>query len=221
MKKILIFILITLSFTKLHSQGFNINPGINFGTSYYIGDINHTKQFYSPKLAFGITLRHNFNYYYALKLNIIRASFSGSDADFPSKYQQLRGHSFSNTVYELGLQGEFNFLSFTPYIRKNYTPYITFGAAFVASDNFSSYFASFPLGIGYKYSPIKKMTISAEWSFRPTTSDKLDLLEPTDNNKQITKRNTNDWYSIAAVTICYNFQSSKKWCPAYKKKRKK
>lgn len=220
MKKILIFILVSLSISKVYSQGFNVEPGITVGSSYYLGDINHTKQFYSPGLTYGIALRHNYNDYYALRLNILRATISGNDADFENMYQKIRAHSFSNTIYEFGLQGEFNFLSFTSQIKKDNAPYITFGVAFVASNNFSSYSAGFPVGIGYKFAPIKKMTISAEWVFRLTTSDKLDLLEPIINSKQITKSNTNDWYSIAGITLSYNFQSDKKWCPAYNKHRK-
>jgi len=219
-KKTLIFIIIIFSIFNLKSQSFNVEPGITIGTSYYLGDVNHTKHFYSPKFAFGITLRHNYNEYYAVKLNIIRATISGNDADFSNIYQKTRGHSFVNNLYEFGFQGEFNFLSFTSYIKKNSAPYITAGVAFVASNNFASYSAGFPIGVGYKYAPIKKMTISAEWSFRTTTSDKLDLLEQTSTNyKQITKKKTSDWYSIAGITVTYNFQSDKKWCPAYKKRK--
>lgn len=220
MKNTLIFALTILSFFNLKSQSFNVEPGLTLGTSYYLGDINHTKQFYSPKFTFGIALRHNYNEYYAVRLNILRVTIAGNDADFLNKYQQQRGHSFVNNLYEFGLQGEFNFLSFTSYIKKNSAPYITAGVAFVAYNSFASYSASFPIGVGYKYSPIKKMTISAEWVFRPTSTDKLDLLLPMENTKQITKRNTSDWYSIAGITVCYNFQSEKKWCPAYKKYRK-
>ena len=54
-----------------------------------------------------------------------------------------------------------------------------------------------------------------------TISDNLDLLLPSDTfSKQITKSNNNDWYSIAGITVTYNFRSDKKWCPAYQQQRK-
>ena len=66
----------------------------------------------------------------------------------------------------------------------------------------------------------KRMTLSAEWVFRNTTTDNLDLLLPADSfTKQITKRNNFDWYSIAGITLTYNFASDKKWCPAYPKEK--
>jgi len=215
-----VLILLTFFFVfNLKSQNFNVEPGIVVGTSYYIGDINHSKHFYSPKLAFGLALRHNFNTFYALRLNIIRATISGNDADFSNIYQKARAHSFINNLYEFGLQSEFNFLNYNSYKKKSYSPYLTVGIAFVALNNFSSYTAALPIGVGWKYSPIKKLTVSAEWVFRSTTSDKLDLLlAHNENTKQITKTKSNDWYSIAGITVSYNFRSDKKWCPAYKKK---
>jgi len=216
-KKFLTVIFILSLFFNLKSQNFNIEPGLIIGTSYYLGDVNHTKQFYSPKFTVGGAIRHTYNEFYAIRLNVLRATISGNDADFTNRYQQIRGYSFKNNIYELGLQMEFNFLNFNSYKKKSYAPYITGGVAFVTHNNFLSYTAAFPIGLGWKYSPIKKMTVSAEWVFRNTISDKLDLLIPSENTKQTTKQNSYDWYSIAAITVTYNFKSEKKWCPAYKK----
>lgn len=201
------------------SQKFNLEPGFVIGTSYYIGDVNHSKHFYSPNLALGLSLKHNFNKHYALKLNLIRATLSGNDADFTSRYQQIRNHSFVNNIYELGLQTEFNFLGLNPYKKKTYSPYLTAGIALVGTNNLSSYTVAFPIGVGWKYVPKKKLTLSFEWAFRFTTTDNLDLLIPqVENTKQITKSNTNDMYSVFGVSLSYNFRSEKQWCPAYKKK---
>jgi hypothetical protein len=196
------------------AQGLNIEPGVFIGTSYYMGDVNHVRQFYSPGLSFGIIARYTFNEHYAIKLNLLRAKISGNDADFSNLYQQTRGYSFENTIYEIGVQTEFNFLSYSPFIRKSSTPYISLGLAVALSKATA---LSIPMGIGWKYTPGKKMTLSAEWVFRNTSSDKLDLLLPTETiSKQLTNLNTVDWYSIAGITITYNISSDKKWCPAYK-----
>ena len=220
-KQTFIFILFFFSTLNLAAQKFNIEPGITVGTSYYLGDINHGKQFYSPGFTVGLSFRHTISNFYAFRINILRLSISGNDADFPSIYQQIRGHTFKNTIYELGIQHEINFLSFNAGLKYNQTPYITIGAAIAAANSFQTVTPVIPLGVGYKFSPIKKMTVNIEWCFRSAFSDKLDLLEQQNIfQKQLTKTKNNDWYSIAGITITYNFASDKKWCPAYNKKKK-
>jgi hypothetical protein len=219
-KKFLFISLILILTSDIKAQNFNFEPGITLGSSYYLGDINHTKQFYSPGIAFGLTFRQSLNDYYAYKINILRAKITGNDLDFNNIYQITRAHSFSNTIYEIGIQGEFNFNTFNSYVKNSSAPYITAGIAFVISNSFSSYTASIPIGIGYKYSPSKRLTLSAEWSFRPSFSDRLDLLVPLETtNKQITKQKNTDWYSIAGITVTYNIRTEKKWCPAYSKNK--
>ncbi len=218
MKKSLFIIVIIFTAINSFAQKFNIEPGITIGSSYYLGDINHTKQFYSPGLTIGLAFRHSFNEYYAVRLNILKAKISGNDADFPSIYQQIRAHAFVNNIYEIGLQTEFNFLEFNSRVRKSSAPYITAGLALAMSNSFQTFSLAIPMGVGYKYSISKRLSISAEWVFRNTTTDKLDLLLPADpSSKQLTKIKNADWYSIAGLTITYNFASNKMWCPAYPK----
>lgn len=220
-KKALTALIIFFFAAGVNAQKINIEPGITLGSSYYMGDINHVRQFYSPGFAFGLVFRQSFNDHYALRLNIMKAKVSGNDADFDSEYQQVRAHSFSNNIYEIGLQGEFNFQPFNTFAKKSNAPYITSGLALSISNSFQSFALSIPMGIGYKYSPTKRMTLSAEWSFRYTTTDELDYLTADDIFiKQRTKSKNYDWYSVAGITITYNFENEKKWCPAYSKKRK-
>ncbi len=178
MKKILFITLIIFTTNNLFAQKLNIEPGITIGTSYYLGDINHTRQFYSPGLTIGLAFRHSFNEHYAIRLNILKAKISGSDTDFPSIYQQTRAHTFVNNIYEFGLQAEFNFFEFNSRIKKSSAPYITAGLALAVSNSFQTFSLAIPMGIGYKYSATKRLTFSAEWVFRNTTTDNLDLLLP-------------------------------------------
>lgn len=220
-KNTIILLILFFSILNTDAQKFNIEPGLTIGTSYYLGDINHTKQFYSPGFTFGLAFRHTISDFYAIRINILRSPISGNDADFSSVYQQLRGHSFKNTIYELGIQYEINFLSFNTFIKKSQAPYLTAGIAVASANSFQIITPAIPLGIGYKFSPAKRMTVNAEWCFRMTFSDRLDLLEQTNfQQKQLTKIKNNDWYSIAGITVTYNFASEKKWCPAYSKKKK-
>lgn len=220
-KNIILLPLISLLFSASYAQKINIEPGITIGTSYYLGDINHTRQFYSPGLTFGLAFRQTISNFYALRFNILRSSIAGNDADFSNIYQQVRNHSFKNTIYEFGVQSEINFLSFNTGIRKDYAPYITAGIGIATANSFQVITPVIPLGIGWKFSPSKRMTLNAEWCFRTTFSDRLDLLEqPNLHQKQLTKIKNNDWYSIAGITVTYNFASEKKWCPAYSKPKK-
>ncbi len=220
-KYIAIFLFFLISALSSNAQKLNIEPGITIGTSYYLGDINHSRQFYSPGYTFGIALRQTLSDFYALRINILRSTISGNDADFSSIYQQIRGFSFNNTIYELGAQYEINFLSFNTGIKKSQTPYITVGLAVATANSFQIITPVIPIGAGYKYSPTKRMTVNLEWCFRTTFSDRLDLLEQQNPlQKQLTKIKNNDWYSVAGITITYNFENEKKWCPAYSKKNK-
>ncbi len=219
-QKTVILFAVVILMSNANAQKLNIEPGIIAGTSYYMGDVNHTRQFYAPRFSGGIVLKQTFSAFYEIRLNLLRSSVSGNDADFPNKYQQQRGHTFDNDLYEISAQCEINFLNFNTRIRKSAAPYITAGIGVVAGNNFKTIAPIIPMGIGYKYSPTKRMTISAEWCFRNTFTDKIDMLEQTGNTKQLTNIKNYDWYSIAGIIITYNFQSDKKWCPAYRKSKK-
>jgi hypothetical protein len=216
--KKIVFLLIFVSYILVGSaQKLRLEPGILIGTSYYLGDVNHVRQFYSPELSYGIIVRYPLNEYYAFRINVLKARISGNDADFSSLYQQIRGHAFSTNIYEIAFLTEFNFLSYNSNIKKSYSPYLTFGIGAALSQSSS---IAFPMGVGWKYSFGKKTTLSAEWVFRNTTTDQLDLLVPADvHTKQRTKVNNVDWYSIAAISITYNIAPEKRWCPAYNRKK--
>lgn len=198
--------------------------GINIGTSYYMGDINQSRLFYSPKLAYGLLYRHNINDRNSYRVQFAKQKLTGNDLDFSSGYQQTRGHSFTNNIYELGVQYELHFLAFNPRKRLKYTTYITIGAAAImTSSPLRKFTASIPLGVGFKYGITKRLTLGAEWTYKKTFTDHLDLLpentyspsiSPT-SVKQRTYDSSYDWYSLAGIIISYNFASTKKWCPAY------
>ncbi len=205
--------------------------GLFVGSSYYLGDINHLKPFYSPGADYGILHRYTFNKHFALKTQIGRMALSADDNDFSSVYQQKRNHSFSTHLIEFVSMGEFNFLPYNPPARLNFTPYVTAGFGVALADNlqYSNFYTVIPIGAGFKTALSKRLTLSASWVFRNAMSDLLDDLPPTVPslnldlyaNKQLTQSSTNDWYSVLDISISYNFASTKKWCPAYLKSSKK
>jgi opacity protein-like surface antigen len=228
LKKTFVILLFFYASTAL-SQKLKSEFGLTAGVAYYMGDINHTKQFYSPKIGFGILYRHNFNPRYAVRVFLNRLSVSGSDLDFSNGYQQSRAHSFSQSIVEFGSMAEFNFLDFVPVDYQRFSPYITAGPSLaytqIPGKNFQ---IVIPFGAGIKYALNKRLTLGVEWVFRKTFTDRIDLLynssisetSPPIAYKQISSDNTKDWYSFAGIVISYNFASDKKWCPAYNKPKK-
>jgi hypothetical protein len=214
-RKFVHLIIFTSIFGNLAAQKINLEPGVIFGTSYYLGDVNHTRQFYSPEMSYGIIIRYSFSDHYALRLNLLKAKISGNDADFTNQYQQIRGHAFINNIYEIGVLTEFNFFSYNSNIKKSSSPFLIFGLAAAVSKATT---LSIPMGLGWKYSFGKRITLAGEWVFRNTITDELDLLLPPEiTSKQLTNLNNVDWYSIAGISITYNLSLGKKWCPAYKR----
>ena len=101
MKKGIFIILIVLSISYIKAQGLKGELGIILGTSYYLGDVNHSKQFYSPKLVYGVLYKRNLNEHYALRLNVMKMKLSGNDQDFDNGYQHYRNHNLSHNIYEI------------------------------------------------------------------------------------------------------------------------
>ncbi|PID88378.1 MAG: hypothetical protein CSB06_00450 [Bacteroidia bacterium] len=212
-----IFILSLSTLTLSAQKRLNIRPGIIGGVSYYQGDMNHLRQFYSPEPAFGALLHLSFNEHYALRLTAQKMALSANDADFDNLYQKQRNHSFKTDFIEASVQAEFNFFPLSMFKRRIGTPYITTGFALLIAKPVTY---SIPMGIGFKYAASKRLVIGAEWVFRAALSDDLDQLEAADFRlKQVTKKETNDWYSAASLIITYNFASEKKRCPAYRRRK--
>jgi opacity protein-like surface antigen len=200
--------------------------GVTVGAAYYLGDINHSKQFYSPSFAFGALYRYNIDTRYSWRISFNRIVVKGSDSDFPSLYQKTRNHSFRNEIFEIGLSGEFNFMDYAPYNFENFSPYVSLGGSLAITQIPTKKFQFVvPFGAGVKYAINKKLYLGLEWVFRKTFTDRIDLLYnsspdpalPPQTAKQISNENSKDWYTFAGLTISFNIESEKKWCPAYQK----
>jgi opacity protein-like surface antigen len=195
------------------------NVGIFAGTSYYMGDINPNRHFYRPSLAFGMIYRYNINTRYAIRANGYYADLSGNDLDFSriNPDRPVSPANFQTSIFDIGLQVEFNFLPYTPNFGKwEYTPYISSGIAMgmiMGSNTDAVNTLSFPLGIGVKVNLTSRLAAGAEWSFRKTFSDRIDGIEnPAGKNSFI---HNNDWYSFMGIFITYKFFNFAKTCPAY------
>ena len=142
-------ILIIISSTIANAQKLDGEFGVFAGVSYYLGDVNHSKQFYSPSFSYGVLYRINLNPRYTFRIEFLQVSLKGSDNDFSNGYQQSRAHSFSNKIYEIGVQTEFNFLTYNPRNFQKFTPYVIGGISLLIapSPDYKSLFIAIPIPI--------------------------------------------------------------------------
>ena len=220
MKHIIFISCIALTLTVSAQRKADI--GVLLGGSYYLGDINPSKHFYSPSYTIGGIYRYNFNKRYSLRFNGLYTRLVGNDADFPERNNPLRPDvSFNTNVLDLVAQVEFNF---QPYMTGNekgeFSPYLSVGIGYTAVISSSASNSAvtptgttnFPFSAGVKYNVDRRLSVGLEWSFRKTFSDTLDGVEGSIENGLL---HNNDWYAFVGVFITYKFFKFAADCPAY------
>jgi hypothetical protein len=216
MKKAIISLLLSFLFIvpQLRAQFEAIKQegeiGFSAGAAHYFGDLNTTAQLNRSKPAIGIFFRKQFGNYTALRVAAHYAQLGYSDIyNTNNTYQSARNLSFNTNIFELTLQGDFNFFRFLaadPYHR--FTPYITFGAGIFSYDPYAYYrgqkvflrplgtegqgspaypdrkpYSSMgicvPLGVGFKFSVNSRVNLGFEVVHRFTNTDYLDDVSTT------------------------------------------
>lgn len=184
--------------------------GVGIGSGHYFGDLNTRAHVNRPKVAASVFFRKNFGNYIALRIGASFAQLGYSDRyNTHNTYMYSRNLSFNSKVWELALQGDFNFFRFMPgEPQYNFTPYITLGAGVFTYDpyaylgnekvflrtlgtegqgsslypdrkQYSSMAISIPFGGGIKYSFNERMNIAFEVLHRFTNTDYLDDVSKT------------------------------------------
>src|SRR5574339_1069960 len=113
--------------------------GVGLGLGHYFGDLNTRAKLNRPKIAATAFFRKNFGNYIALRVGASFAQLGYSDIyNDHNEYMKARNLSFNSNVWELALQGDFNFFRFMPgEPGYNFTPYITFGVGVFNYDPFA------------------------------------------------------------------------------------
>ncbi len=220
MQKLLVILLVTTCFvgfnpTQLNAQNqYAIRQegefGIAIGAGHYFGDLNTRAQLNRPKIAGSVFFRKNFGNYVALRIGASYARLGYSDKfNEHNEYMYRRNLSFNTNVWELALQGDFNFFRFMPgEPGYNFTPYVTLGAGVFSYDPFaylrgekiflrplgtegqglaaypdrkqySSMGISIPFGVGFKYALNERTNVGFEILHRFTNTDYLDDVSTT------------------------------------------
>ena len=182
--------------------------GITFGAAHYFGDLNTRASINRPKPALGVFFRKQFGDYVAMRLAAHFAQLGYSDVYSKNDYQKSRNLSFNTNIWEITLQGDFNFFKFIPGDPEHmFTPYITLGAGVFTYDpyaylngekkylrrlgtegqnvgylgrkEYSPMTYCIPFGVGVKYNISPKTNISFEIAHRFTGTDYLDDVSTT------------------------------------------
>ena len=220
MKKLLAIVIFTTIFScfsqgMLNAQNqYSIRQegefGVGVGAGHYFGDLNTRAQLNRPKIAATMFFRKNFGNYVALRIGASFARLGYSDMhNKHNEYMYRRNLSFNSNVWELALQGDFNFFRFMPGVPGlNFTPYVTLGGGVFSYDPFaylnrekiflrplgtegqglsayperkqySSMGISIPIGVGFKYALNERTNVGFEILHRFTNTDYLDDVSTT------------------------------------------
>ena len=184
--------------------------GVGIGAAHYFGDLNTRAHINRPKFAATAFFRKNFGNYIAVRVGASFAQLGYSDIyNDHNEYMQKRNLSFNSNVWELAVQGDFNFFRFMPgEPGYNFTPYVTFGVGVFNYDPFAmlqgqkhflrplntegqgttqypdrkpygSMAFSIPFGAGVKYCINERINIGFEIVHRVTGTDYLDDVSKT------------------------------------------
>lgn len=184
--------------------------GFSVGAAHYFGDLNTKGKLNRPKPTIGAFFRKQFGNYIGIRIGAHYAQLGYSDVyNTQNDYQLRRNLSFNTNIFELALQGDFNFFKFVPGDPEHsFTPYVTIGAGIFSYDpyaflNGQKHFLrplgtegqglaaypdrkpyntmafSFPIGVGVKYAINDRMNIGIEVAHRYTNTDYLDDVSTT------------------------------------------
>lgn len=182
--------------------------GFTFGTANYYGDINTRSSINRQKPAFGMYFRKHLGGYVGARISAHYAKIGYSDTYSKNDFQRLRNLSFNSNIWEVAVQGDFNFFKFIPGIPGyTFTPYITLGVgafsydpyAFIGGQKtflrplgtegqnigyegrkpYKNIALAFPVGVGLKYNISEKVNFTIELAHRITSTDYLDDVSTT------------------------------------------
>lgn len=184
--------------------------GLSAGAAHYFGDLNTRAKINRPKIAVGAFFRKQFGNYIGLRVGVHFAQLGYSDKyNTHNEFMRRRNLSFNTNIFELAVQGDFNFFKFVPGDPyHSFTPYVTLGVGVFSYDPYAylngqkiflrplgtegqgladslnrkpynTMAICFPLGVGIKYALTDRMNIGFEIAYRFTTADYIDDVSTT------------------------------------------
>ncbi|MDB5196672.1 MAG: hypothetical protein JWP88_1043 [Flaviaesturariibacter sp.] len=232
MRKILAAIALCLPTALLAQQEIRQEGefGVGIGAAHYFGDLNTRAHINHPKPAATAFFRKNFGNYIALRVGASFAQVGYSDAyNNENLTMKQRNLSFNSNIWELAVQGDFNFYRFMPGDPNfRFSPYVTLGAglfnydpyAYLGNEKYylrslgtegqgdtayrdrkpySTMAVSIPFGVGIKYAINDRINVGFEIVHRFTNTDYLDDVSKTYVDPEIFPLNPDGTPSPAAL----------------------
>ena len=132
-KKIVILALLVLTKKSSDAQTYESYQhkgeiGVGIGLSNYFGDLNPDENFKRLKWAGNLYYQYYLNNYVGLKLSGLYTRLGNSDVYNSNPAYRMRNLSFNTDIWEVTVNGTFNFFKFLPGIPGHrFTPYIAAG----------------------------------------------------------------------------------------------
>lgn len=215
MKQVKLFLL-TLLLPLMSVAQQKWGGGLFIGMSNYSGDLIEPDfaPFASANPAFGIMVRNQIKPRFGIRGSLNYGKIEGKDSNY-DRYLDPgfgRNASFSASIFEVGVIGEYDFLGNRRYegttFKKTISPYLLAGLA----ANFGKIDASggddaelksarfgLPLGLGIRFDISSKLFLGLEFATRATFSDLLDGVENTGNP------DNKDWYNFGGLVVGFTF----------------
>ncbi len=234
MRRTLIFLccLTSALCAKAQEDEYQMEMGAAMGLDFYMGDANKTPFKHSSVMG-GFIVRKLFNPRMALKADLTMGHLTGNSKGYfiPTNASSMSpaggtpvSVKFKRNVVDLGAQFEFNFWGFS--MSEAYkgnsriTPYALAGAGLTlvtGGGGGTKVALNCPVGIGVKYKLNPRLNLGAEWTFRFTTSDALDVSK---EQKQLSQPfaikssglKNKDCYSYLMFFVTYDMFAKCKTC---------
>jgi hypothetical protein len=195
MPKFITFLLLLFLSFNLQAQTWEVGGSV--GGSGYMGDLNPNNPLKISGIALGAFVQRNFDGYWSAKLDYTFGQIAAADNTSSNPQFRARNLSFSTTLNELAVIGEFNFFKYIPEAGQNrFTPYIFLGMGAVGynpqanyqgktydlrplmtegeSKPYPDFALTIPYGAGVKYNFSGKWNFAADIGYRNPYTDYLD-----------------------------------------------
>ena len=230
----LFFLLVFLILSPGIKSQTKLTAGPVAGVGWYNGDLNNSRQFYQMHPAFGLLFR------YAIKDRIaFRAQASIMELSGDYQYQDYyfpnsagSSYHFERSIGDVVGLMEINMFSFDhPFSNDaSFTPFLTFGLGTTIYKRYEeengkgtekpTFVLSLPFGAGVKWKVNPWVQVGADWIFRRTFVDDLDVMgfnnsiDPADpyHYNISSSIHNNDWYSMVGVYVTFRVFSTGDKC---------
>lgn len=197
-----------------HNQ---LELGVQGGMMYYVGDA-HSKLFQNVREAYGAEISYLFNQRWSLMAQGVTGRIAGRAATEQGQ-PDPQGELWTNRLVDIDVVARFNFLPFgvtdkyDPKV-KAFTPYIYTGIGMTMHQDFSSFCAYVPVGIGLRVALSEHIGMFLAWQHNICFADNL---EPDPHYNNIHELNGSnilncDLVSTLQFGMVFEFAKEKKMC---------